>query len=409
MRSRRISPQNVKKNSYSGSFCFQQNQCQERKSNLGDVDLIRKAFYIVSYVFPPSNEQSRLCVLFKRVIIEHIVTIVLTLYIVDDAINILSSTNYLPIGLLFSSLVTDFCIISLRFLMLYKRKVIIMTLDHLSKIHSKFQARKTENRKINLLAGFCTCFIIPSAFFSQTIQLCFTDELLKDYVEDSFFGWSSQENGINCAVLSSLDVIFMNQKYTFPGFTVVLCCYVFGILRRILESFALTMEEKNDFTAMIDFYSRNSQKIRCCIQQVENSFSLLLFLVFGYMLCSIFSVSTILIRLNPENTDMRLVIPYYIVLIIVLAAFYITSLRATAVHETAVKIKDCIHKMVAERATIKHSISPEQQSLLLSMVSEFPSSIAITGWGLFTLNRHFIRRTAGGIISYGMILSQIDK
>ncbi|GFY66772.1 uncharacterized protein TNIN_376141 [Trichonephila inaurata madagascariensis] len=402
---RRISPQIVEEQPIPETLYFQ----HEKRCKLGDLDFIRKAFCAVSYDFPSPNEQSTLGTFLKRVILEHIVTFILIFYIIGDTISIISSVDHLPIGLLFSATITDFCIISIRLLLLYKRKVIISTLEYLLQTHSKFQTRRTENRKLYILVGFCTCFVIPTAFFSQTVELCFTDELLKSYVEDSFFGWSSQENWINCAALTGLDVVVMNQKYTFPGFTIVLCCYVFGLLRRILESFAVSIEEKDDFRTMFDFFSKNSQKILRCIQQVENSFSLLLLLNFGYMLCSIFSVSTILIRLNPADTDMKLVIPHYISLVLVLAAFYITSVRATAVHEKAVEIKDCIHKMVAEKATLKHSLSPEEQCLLLSMASEFPSRIVITGWDLFTLNRHFIRRTAGGIITYGMLLSQIDK
>ncbi|GFQ82601.1 uncharacterized protein TNCT_63191 [Trichonephila clavata] len=402
---RRISPQSVEEQAFPETFYLR----HEKKWVLGDVDFIRKAFCAVSYDFPSPNEPSTPRTFLKRAILEHTVTFILTFYIIGDTMSIVSSVDRLPIGLLFSSIVTDFCIISIRLLLLYKRKVIVSTLEYLLKTHSKFQARRTEDRKLYILAGFCTCFVIPTAFFSQTVELCFTDELLKSYVRDSFFGWSSRENWINCAALTGLDVVVMNQKYTFPGFTIVLCCYVFGLLRRILESFAMSIEEKDDFKTMFDYFSKNSQKILRCIQEVKNSFALLLLLNFGYMLCSIFSVSTILIRLNPADTDMRLVIPHYISLILVLAAFYITSVRATAVHETAVEIKDCIHKRVAKKATLKHSLSPEEQCLLLSMASEFPSRVVITGWDLFTLNRHFIRRTAGGIITYGMLLSQIDK
>ncbi|GIY06711.1 uncharacterized protein CEXT_102841 [Caerostris extrusa] len=253
---------------------------------------------------------------------------------------------------------------------------------------------------------FFTCFVIPSAFFVQTVEICSDKNLLNTYVKGELFGWSSDEKWVNCAALTCLDLIVLNQKYTFPGFTIVLCCYIFGILRRILESFDTNIEEKNDFQMIFNFYLKNSKKIQTCVQQVEDSFSLLLFFVYGYMFCSIFNVSTLLIRVNPKNTpDMSLMIPHYISIVLVLGAFYITSFRATAVHETGVKIKDRVHAIVA----VSDSADPEQKCLLLSAVAEFPSKIIITGWNLFKLNGHFTHRTAGIIITYSILLSQLDQ
>ncbi|GBN57842.1 hypothetical protein AVEN_170197-1 [Araneus ventricosus] len=401
----RISPENLEKH-LDFTIAFEQNQPQDRKDNYIDINFIRRAFYAVAYVFSSSKELSKFQLLIGK-FVEHATNLFLTIYTINELVDVLSLFYHIPIGYVFSSLVTNFCVIGVRFLLLFKRRTILSTLQHLQRIHLKLQTpqRNDQSKKLRLLTGFCSCFIIPSSFFLQTVQLCFKERLLKSYVEDDFFGWSSQEKWINCAMLSSHDLIVLNQKYTLPGFSIVLCCYVFGLLRRILDSFAMNIEKKDDFQELLNFYLKKSKQIQHSIRLVENSFSLLLLIIYGYMLCSIFNVSTLILRVNPKNTDMRLMIPHYIAMLVVLVAFYITSLRATAIHETAVKIRDSICKMTA----LLESSDYAQKCLLLSAVQDFPPKIVVTGWGLFKLNRSFIRRTAGGIITYAILLSQIDK
>lgn len=350
----------------------------------------------------PSKQSS--CQVWKARLLEYGTSFILMFYVVGDLINIISLVTLLPKGLTLSSLVSDFCSIAIRIILLFKSRKIFSTMTYLQKIHSQLHMKRCSSRKWYLLIGFGLSFIIPASFFVITTELCSFENLLETYVQEAFFGWSSRDIRINCVALIAMDFVILNQRYTLPGFVIVLSCYVFGLLRRVLKSFEATLCRKKDFAAYFATYVKHSRKILYGVVQVENSLSLLLLLLYGYMTVEIFSVMSLLMRIN-VNSDRHVLIPFYVLIVVVCIAFYILSLRAIAVHDSAEKVKDCIYKRVATSGYFHK----EKQTSFLTMAADFSMRVVLTGWGLFDINRTFIQTTASSIFTYGIVLSQVDK
>lgn len=378
-------------------------QNQHRLRNYQDIEFIKICFYIMSCVFPSKKEQSRFKV-WKTRLLEHGTSFILVFYIVGDLINVISLVSLLPKGLTMSSLASDFCTIAIRAILLFKSKNIFSTMKYLQKIHTKLPVKRCSSRKFYLLIGFCLSFIIPTSFFVNTVELCFLENLLQTYVQGAFFGWSSKNIRINCFALTTMDFIILNQRYTLPGFAIVLSCYVFGLLRRVLESFEATLNRNNEFEVFYVTYMKHSKRILSGVEQVEISLSLLLLLLYSYMTVEIFSVMSLIIRINAKR-DRHLLIPFYVLIVAVCVAFYILSLRAIAVHDSAVRVKNSIYKRVASLDYFRN----EKQSTFLAMVADFSTRVVLTGWGFFDINRTFIQTTASTIFTYGIVLSQLDK
>lgn len=376
---------------------------QHHLRNDQEIKFLKIFFYMLSCVFPSKKEQSRFQV-WKTRILEHGTSFILVFYIVGDLINVISLASLLPKGLTMSSLASDFCTIAIRAILLLKSKKIFSTMKYLQKIHTKLPVKRCSSRKYYLLIGCCLSFIIPASFFVNTIELCSLENLLQTYVKEAFFGWCSQDIRINCIALTTMDFIILNQRYTLPGFAIVLSCYVFGLLRRVLESFEATLNRNDEFEVFYATYIKYSKKILSGVVQVEISLSLLLLLLYSYMTVEIFSVMSLLIRITVKS-DRHLLIPFYVLMVVVCVAFYILSLRAIAVHDSAVRVKNSIYKRLAG----SEHFCNEKQSTLLTMVADFSTRVVLTGWGFFDINRTFIQTTASTIFTYGIVLSQVDK
>lgn len=370
-------------------------------SNFQDTKLIKRAFCLLSCVFLFGKKQSG-CYIWTARLWQHGTSLILILYVIGDLINIISIISILPKGLVFASLISDLCTSSLRAILLHKGKSIFSTIKYLQKILAKLPAMHICRRKYHLLIGFCLSFIIPISFFVLTVEFCSEIEYLDRYVKDLFFGWSSQDKTMNCILLTVMEFITLNQRYTLPGFAMVLSCYIFGLIRRVLDSFEALLDQKSDFATFFVTYLKHSKLILNGIAQVESSISLLLLFLYSYMTFEIFSVMTLLIRV--ENRTQSRLIPYYVLIVVVSFALYILSLRAIAVHDSAVRVKNRIFKSMSLFECEKNS----KQIMFLTLVADFPSRVVLRGWGLFDINRSFIQTTASSIFTYGILLSQLN-
>lgn len=402
---RKIYPQNI-----FDSHGVPKVEADEQKEYFKDLHFIRKSFYLVACVFTFNSNNSPIREL-KWKLIEISATSLLVIYVIGDLRN-LFNLPHLPVGLTVSTCMSDFCCVALRFVLIWKRGKISATMMHLQKTcylasrSSGVCIHRYRNRKPHLLAGFCLGFVVPAGLFWHTIHLCSpgSENILEIYVKEGCFGWSSGNRWINCFIQVFLDVLVLNQQYVLPGFGIVLCCYNFGVLKRLVGTFGTAQQNMRN-SNWISKYLRYSESVFNCLAKVEESFSLLVLVIYGYMACSIFTVTTFLMRVDIWKAESKLLIPQIISVFVVLVGFYIMTARSVAVNSIAIQVKERVHKIV----TMSELSDNDKKLLLLTIVNDFPSKMVLTGWGLFNLNRNFTQRTVSGMITYGLLLSQLGK
>ncbi|GBM36369.1 hypothetical protein AVEN_1256-1 [Araneus ventricosus] len=310
-------------------------------------------------------------------------------------------------GLAFSQLFTNVFMITLRLTLLVKRQAIFSLILCLQDVHSSLQSKKLLNQRYQLICGIFISYILPAVLSCYALLLCSQDseESLKFYLEDTFFGWSTEDRLTNCVIFILFDHFIANQEFVQSGFIVVLCWYLFGLLKRIVISFVDKAQEEHDLESLYKSYLKFSKTICRCISLSEQALSLLLLLLYGFMIFSIFNVTTFFVRVNFSRLPTSMVINQVTVLLVMITGFCFLSFQAIAVHDAAVKVKDSICEAVSK----SDSLDFEIKCLLLTMVTEFPSKVFVTGWGLFSLKRNFLKSTTSGILTYAVLLAQIGR
>ncbi|KAF8766463.1 hypothetical protein HNY73_019522 [Argiope bruennichi] len=368
--------------------------------------LITKIFYIVSLILPAEFQQKPLRVHWRRTL-EYGVTFILIVYVIGDFRSLFGALWYLPIGLAFSQIFTNIFALTLRITLLVKRNSIYSLMLCLQDVHSNLESKMILNQRSQLMAGIFICYILPTISSSYAAILCNADpeEDLKFYLEDTFFGWSADNDWINCVVFLSIDHFTSNQEFVQTGLIVVLCWYLFRILKRIVASFMDKSQKEHDVESLYKSFLEFSETIYRCISLSEQALSLLLLIIYGFMIFSIFNVTTFLVSVNYSRLPTSMLVNQVAMLSVMITGFYFLSFQAIAVHDAAVKVKDSICDAISK----SDSSDSEIKSLLLMIAEEFPTKVVATGWGLFSLKRNFLKRTTSGIVTYAILLAQIGR
>lgn len=398
---RRIFPQSTSKRCYTS-------QVNSKSVHSSDRTFIRRAFYLAAYVFP-SSKRSATSNRVKRVLIEYTVTFILIVYVIGDLRSLLTKTiGYLPIGLTFSALLRDFFSVTTRIVVIIKRKDIFNAIVHLQSSHALIVKGIPKRRKLFLLMGFVANLILPVVSFIYILTyVCYpgSEEFLKKAVQNNYFEWHSNNSILNCLLFTTLDVIIANQEFVLPGFTIVTFWYLFYLLKQLIKSFVVTSQNNKDIVSMHNSFLMYSQMVHRCMQLTEKATSLLLLILYCYMTCTIFNVTTFFIRSKFAIMKPVVFIPHFLLGFIILLTFYITGSKAIAVNDEALKIRIFVYKMVSWLDCEDSSY----KSLMLMMVDDFASNVVVTGLGMFKFKKCFILQTASGILTYGALLSQMGK
>lgn len=366
---------------------------------------IIKSFFFAGCVLP--TEQKRTTWFGLDIsIFEHIATLVLVIYIIGHIRNsFFRSVSDLPIGLIFSYILGDFFTLLMRFILFRKRKLILETMEYLQNVPGSFEPRGCINRRSWMMVGFVACFLTPIAFITLvTRRLCSKDSesLLPVFVKDAYYGWESGSDRINCVLFAFLDILISDQEYVLPGFLIVLSCYIFDLLQQIISSFLIIADEDDVESLFLEY----SQKIFLCVERVEESMSLLLLVLYGFMIFNIFNVTTYLLWADLFVVEAEFLTPQIIMAVVWIIDFYVAGFQAVGVNSEAIRVKNYIHDMVARMKTFERI---GRCNMLLVMVDDFTSRVCVSGWGIFQFKRKFISQTASAMITFGMIFSQLGK
>ncbi|KAG8186365.1 hypothetical protein JTE90_026784 [Oedothorax gibbosus] len=367
----------------------------EEREYFKDLNLIRRAFYLVAYAIP---SRGRHILELKWRVLEITATIFFLLYVIGDMRN-LWNLPQLPVGLTISTFVTDFCGVAFRFILIWKREKILATMLHLQRacyLATRSSGRRYRSRKKYLLAAFCLPFVVPAGYFSHTVKLCSrgSEAVLENFVADACFGWSSGNKWINCSIQVLFDCLVLSQQYVLPGFGIVLCCYNYGVLKRLVGTFGTSQRNLNSSKHCLRKFLVYSENVLNCLAKVEDSFSMLMLVIYVFMTCSIFTVTTFLTRQDVLRSEIRLLVPQIMSVFVVLTGFYILTARTVAVNNIAIRVKERVHKIVAA----SRFSGKDKELLFLTIANDFPSKMVLTGWGLFDLNRNFIQTTVSDTV-----------
>ncbi|GBO41627.1 hypothetical protein AVEN_158269-1 [Araneus ventricosus] len=379
---------------------------QQRKIHSKERRFIARAFYLVALILPANFRQKPSRDLFRKTF-ESSATLCLIFYIVADFRNLFISVWILPIGLSFSQLFTTIFTITLRLTLLFKRRSVFTLMMRLQDVHSRTQSKKCLNQRPQLLAGACICYILPGVLQWYSMLLCVpgAEDEMRFYLEDIFFGWRTENKWANCAIVNLFDHFIANQEYVQSGLIIVLCWYLFGLMKRIVLSFVDISRDEYDLESLFALYLKFSKTIYQCISLSEQALSLLLLLLYGFMIFSIFNVTTFLMSIKLSRLPMSIVINEVTVFLVMITGFYLLSFQAIAIHDAAVRVKNSVCDTVSK----SNSLDCDIKCLILTMATEFPSKVVVTGWGLFPLKRSFLSRTTSGIFTYAILLAQIGK
>ncbi|GBO41015.1 hypothetical protein AVEN_162678-1 [Araneus ventricosus] len=377
----------------------------EKIKHFTEKVFIARMFCLVALVFPIKARKAFSYDLLQACL-HYGATIFLGVYVIGDFRNIYRLLWNIPVGLTFCAFFTDIFSITIRITLLCKRQSILSTITYLQAVHSTLQHDKDSSKISQLAIGVIISCTFPSALLWYTVTLCYkgNEKVLTHYVKYTFFGWSADNKWTNCLLFVIVDHLLTLQQHVLSGFLMVLCWYLFELLKQIIESFLITSQQENDLEQLCKAYLKYSKTILNCMSYMEQSLSLLLILVYIYMVSTMFSVTTYLMRANLSVSPLLMVASQVILLFVILIGFYATSFQAVAVYDVAIKVKNCIYEIVSK----SDSEDYDMKCLLLTMAADFPSRVAIKVGGLFYLKRNFLQKTTSGIVTYAVLLSQLE-
>ncbi|KAF8766505.1 hypothetical protein HNY73_019559 [Argiope bruennichi] len=381
-------------------------KAEQVKHHSSERIFITRIFYFVALVLPLNKEPNHLKYYFQR-LLEYSATAYLIVCIIGDLKSLFRVAWMIPAGLTFSTIFTDFFSITIRLTVMYKRQDIFLLMIYLQDTFSGLQLEKSVTQKYQLIVGTCICYILPCVLFWFTVSLCFpgSERLLIFYVKETFFGWSSKNKSTNCALFIIFDHFIINQQHILSGLLIVLCWYLLGLLRRIIESFEVVAKRKCDLDSFLKLFAEYSSTIYRCMERSEEALSLLLLFLYGFMVFSVFNVTTFLMTTNLSKFDTSSVTNQIVVLSMAIIGFYFVTFQAVAVHDAAIRVKNAVYEMVSGSDCSDYEI----KHLILTLVSEFPSHVVVTGWRLFSLRRCFLTQITSGMFTYAVLMTQMGN
>lgn len=234
------------------------------------------------------------------------------------------------------------------------------------------------------------------------------------YHEDTFFGWYIDDFWLSSILLLTVDILIQQQDYFMQGFCIILCCHIFKTMSTIIKKFQQKLYARNfdSLSDYLEYFTKLSKEIHLCMEEMEASLSLLLTLLYGFMVWNIFNVLTLLTQLDVKavftmedemewmNNTVDILSLSFTVL-----SFMIVSFRAATINDSAILVQNTVFQTVAIMT------SPDQQegNLLIKMATDFASKMAITGSQLFTIKRSIVLKIMSVLLSYSILITQLGQ
>ncbi|GBM19755.1 hypothetical protein AVEN_901-1 [Araneus ventricosus] len=376
--------------------------------NFLPLNWIVRSFYSVCIVLPYSDDESKLRQNVSK-IVDTLIVVFLFYAIWTDLYLAFYETNGVPFGYIIAALSGNLCSLFIRLVLIAKRLCIAKTLRNVFTLYRKLETeRDIKWYGESLISAFAAIWIIPMIMYIKSAIYAVTDKGSREFQTNLLFGYNSQNNwGIMCVLLINL---FLNQQiYAMPGYAAGLCYYTYKIMTAVIQNVQKNLKRKSNLGSLYNAYIHLSSKVIVCIDDLEHALSLLLFLLYTYIISFIFIIVTLLIRIVPQNFRSGYVLINFIIVFIAFVAFFCLSFQSVNVHKASVRIGRTIHRMCSEICWPTDENEDAVRFLLLTASDTFPTKVLITGWSMFDLNQDFILQTTGAIVSYGILVSQLGN
>ncbi|GBO42312.1 hypothetical protein AVEN_130651-1 [Araneus ventricosus] len=374
---------------------------------------IVRSFYLVCVVLSYSEDESRPRQNVYK-IVDTLIVVFLIYVICNDLFlfSVFYETNgnqWKPFGFLIAALSGDLCSLSIRLVLIAKRQHIAKTLRNVFSLYRKPETeRDIKCHVTSLTSAFALSWIIPLILYIKSAIFAVTDKGSREFQMKVLFGYYSQDNwGVMCGLF--INLFLLQQLYAMPGYAAGLCYYAYKILTAAIENVEKNLRRKSDLASLYNAYINLTSKLIDCIDEVEHALSLLLFLLYTYIISFIFTIITLLIRIAPQSNSSGYVLINSVIVFTAIVAFFGLSFQSVYVHKTAVRIRRTIYRMCSKISWPTDENEDAVRLLLLTASDTFPTKILITGWNMFELNEGFILQTTGAIVSYGTIVSQLGS
>ncbi|GFR04638.1 uncharacterized protein TNCT_229371 [Trichonephila clavata] len=370
---------------------------------------IVRSFYFICIILPDSEKESKLRRISARILDIFIVSYLIFLICSDLSLSVFE-LNSAPFGFIIAALSGDFCSLSIRLVLIFKRQRIANMLQNIFSLYRKLEMKnKAKWHGGSLIIVFTASWIIPLLLFTKNILfVILTEDGIKISQKTLFFGNHTRGKWI-FGIVFLFNVLLNQQLYALPGFSVGLCYYSYKILTLIIQKMDRNLKKKTEINSLFTSYLEFDEKITNCIKEIENALSLMLLFLYTYLISCIFIVVTLLIRSTPHMKITEYMLFNVATFIVAFAAFYALSFQSVNVHRAAVEIERTVYKMCSKMSSSVNKKGDAVRFLLLTTCDTFSSKVLISGWGLFVLNQNFILQTTGAIISYGTIIAQLGS
>ncbi|XP_071042862.1 gustatory receptor for sugar taste 64f-like [Parasteatoda tepidariorum] len=372
-----------------------------------EFEAVIKCFLFTGIIFTRSKDQS---ILKKFIIIclDVMVNCLFVYFMVTSVFRAAIKTNNSP-GHAFISGFKNFIGICLRLVILVKRPRILKCSTRIAKLAKDvWLTNECKSLRKYVWIGCGFSFLFPLFMnmgemfiggFNKNIRKYQTMYLfLKDPILESK-PWL-------ISLILFLRVANILMCNCFPLMVMVICTFVFTRIRDINLSFLENLQKSLDMNLPAKLFSDYTilyGKITNIIEKVEKTYSLISFFLYGYMLSSVFAITSKMVTTSSNSMNAASIIYQIASFFEIVVCFIFLSVRAASVNESAIEVKNVIHSLPAKR----FDFSPNLTATLLQLANNFASEVCITGWGLFMINRGFILTTAGVVVTYGVILVQL--
>lgn len=374
------------------------------KSSADSLKVVIRAFYpvFVAFTFPKDNKQHQIL---SR-LLNYAVFVFLFIVVANDIYLVFRTYKDNPLGIVISALSGDFCSVAIRITLMRNSHHILLAIHQISILREVSPLKKSKN--VYFTIAFCGCWIVPCLMYLNGMKILMSKHGVQFMQITTFFGlyWN---NALATCLAMFLKFIALTQVYALPSCCIVLCYYSCKLLtdavKDIEHNLKINREPKELFFSFMEIV----QKLSKCLNDIESALSLMLFLLYCYLMSCIFIVITLMIRIwpSPSASERDRMINNVTILTMSLLGFYLLSLQAAGVQDSAISLQRTIYSLYAKFPFATCKRNSGSCFLFLMVADELQEKFHVTVWGIFPLNRRFILQTTGAMLSYGIIISQL--
>ncbi|GBN28865.1 hypothetical protein AVEN_259223-1 [Araneus ventricosus] len=372
-----------------------------------ELQIITNFFWFAGITF--SSFDTYLSLKGFSIICFDITTTALSIYFLAATIFFTATLSPHATGFAFISTFASLINLCIRFIVMKKRAQIRRCSQIISRLNTDMLiATDSKSFRRFTWLGCSLSVLFPVALLAFSFISGGSHSSFKKYMALFFFSKSLPDTVTTKSMMlvTFLQAINVLLSRCLPLLTMILCVFVFTRLRDINGNFLDQLQKSMDMnmpTKLFTDYTKLYGRITTTVERVEETFSLISFFLYGYMLSSVFSITSYMITRLPGTVNTASILQQVATFVEIVTCFIFLSIRAAGVNESAVEVKNLIHSLPAKR----FDFNPNLTATLLQLANNFASEVCVTGWGLFMINRGFILTTAGVVVTYGVILVQL--